>query len=266
MKILFFGDMVGKTARMAVKKVLPKYKKIYEYDAVIANCDNIAHGKGVTKNTLKEIASYGVDIMTCGDHVWDTSEAKEIIESRKAFNFLCPGNYPIYGPDKGYRTFKVSGVEILVINLIGRVFFQRYPDCPFRFADNAIRENDGKAKIILIDFHAEATSEKKALAEYLDSKVSAVLGTHTHVQTADNQIQKGGTAFISDVGMVGPENSIIGCKKKVVIDQMLDQIPFKYEISDDSSAIINAVLVDIEEKTGKARSIDRINEVLSDVF
>lgn len=266
MKVLLFGDLVGKTARMAIKKVLPAYKKKYEYDVAIANCDNIAHGKGVTKNTLKEIASYGIDVMTCGDHVWDTSEAKEIIMNKKEFNFLCPANYPLYESDKGYRIFEVKGKKILVINLIGRVFFQKFPDCPFRTADRIIDENKGKTNVIIIDFHAEATSEKRAFADYLDSKVSAICGTHTHVQTADNEVQKGGTAFISDVGMVGPKDSIIGCKKEVVIEQMINQIPFKYEISDDNSAIVNAVLVDIDEETGKARSIERINEVLSDVF
>jgi hypothetical protein len=266
MKILFFGDMVGKAARMAIKRALPAYKKKYGYDVAIANCDNVAHGKGVTKNTLREIASFGIDIMTCGDHVWDTSESGEIIKSKKEFNFLCPANYPRFELDKGFRIFEVNGAKIMVINLIGRVFFQRYPDCPFRAADRIINENKGKVKVIVIDFHAEATSEKRALAQYLDSRVSAVCGTHTHVQTADNEVQKGGTAFISDVGMVGPKDSIIGCKKEVVIEQMISQIPFKYEISDDNSAIVNAVLMDIDEETGKAKSIERISEVLSDVF
>lgn len=258
--------MVGKASRIAMKKVLPEYKKRYAYDVVIANCDNIAHGKGVTKNTLNEVASYGVDIMTCGDHVWDTSEAKEIIKLKKEYNFLCPANYPIYEPDKGYRTFEVNGFEIMVINLIGRVFLQKFPDCPLRMADRIINEKKGKTKIVIVDFHAEATSEKRALAEYLDSRVSAVCGTHTHVQTADNEVQKGGTAFISDVGMVGPKDSIIGCKKEVVIEQMLTQTPFKYEISEDNSVVVNAVLIDVDEETGKAKSIERINEVLSHVF
>jgi len=266
MKILFFGDMVGRAARVAMKTALPKYKKEYGYDVVIANCDNIAHGKGVTKSTLQELSSYGMDIMTCGDHVWDTSEAKEVLKNKKEFNFVCPANYPVYDLDKGYRIFEIDGVKIMVINLIGRVFFQRYPDCPFRTADKIIDENKGEAKIVIVDFHAEATSEKRALAEYLDSRVSAVCGTHTHVQTADEQVQKGGTAFISDVGMVGPKDSIIGCKKEIVIEQMLSQIPFRYEISEDSSVIVNAVLIDIDEKTGKTKSIQRINEVLSDVF
>jgi len=266
MKILLFGDMVGKAARMAVKKALPAYKKKYGFDVAIANCDNIAHGKGVTKNTLKEVASYGIDVMTCGDHVWDTSEAREIVKNKKEFNFLCPANYPIYELDKGYRIFEVKGKKILVINLIGRVFFQKFPDCPFRAMDKILSECKGKANVIIIDFHAEATSEKRALAEYLDSKVSAVCGTHTHVQTADNEVQKGGTAFISDVGMVGPKDSIIGCKKEVVIEQMISQTPFKYEISEDNKAVVNAVLIDVDEKTGKAESIERISEVLSDVF
>lgn len=266
MKILFFGDLVGKVARVAMKKILPEYKKIYGFDAVIANCDNIAHGKGVTKSTLEELASYDVNIMTCGDHVWDTSESKDIVKNSKSFNFLCPANYPVFGLEKGYRKFKIGGKEILVINLIGRVFFQKYPDCPFRAADKILEENDKKAKIIIIDFHAEATSEKKALAEYLSGRVSAVLGTHTHVQTADDGIDEKGTAFISDTGMVGPKNSIIGCKKEKVIEQMLDQTPFKYEISDDKTAIVNAVLLDIDEETGKTKSIERVNEIFERVL
>ncbi len=261
MRILFFGDLVGKPARHALKKILPKYKEKYNFDLVLANGDNLAHGRGVTKNTIEEVFSYGIDILTCGDHIWDTSEAVELLENSK-YNLLCPANYPMMTIEKGYRIFDVKDKKILVINLAGRVFFQKFSDCPFKTAENIINENGDKADAVLIDIHAEATSEKKALGIFLDSKISAILGTHTHVQTADEEIFKGGTAYISDVGMVGPKDSIIGCRKEIVINQMKMQIPFKYEISNGHDVLVNAVIVDVDEKNGKASAINRINEVI----
>ncbi len=135
MKILFFGDLVGRTARLAVKKVMPIYKERYGFDFAIANCDNLAHGKGVTKSTAREISGYGIDLLTCGDHIWDTSEAVEILEDQKEFNLICPANFPMLTLEKGYKLFQVKDKNVLVINLAGRVFSQRYPDCPFRTAE-----------------------------------------------------------------------------------------------------------------------------------
>jgi len=261
MNILFFGDLVGKPARNALKKILPSYKEKYKIDLVIANADNLAHGKGVTENTVKEVFKCGVDVLTCGDHIWDNKkQAVEIIESKK-YNFLCPANLPMLnGLEKGYKIIEVNKKRILIINLIGRVFFQKYPDCPFRAVDKILEDNKNNFDIAFVDFHCEVTSEKRALGFYLKSRVSAVLGTHTHIQTADEEILNGGTAYISDVGMVGPADSILGCKKDVVIDQMLTQVPFKYDLSDDNNILINAVVLKIDNENGKAKKIERINE------
>ena len=259
MNILFFGDLVGKPARNAIKKILPVYREKYKIDLVVANADNLAHGKGVTENTVKEVIEYGVDVVTCGDHIWDNKkQAVEIIENKK-YNFLCPANLPMFGLEKGYKIIEVGEKKVLIINLIGRVFFQKYPDCPFRAVDKILEENKNNFDIALVDFHCEATSEKRALGFYLNSRVSAVLGTHTHIQTADEEILSEGTAYISDVGMVGPVDSILGCKKDVVIDQMLTQVPFKYDLSDDNNILINAVVIKIDNE-GKAKKIERINE------
>ena len=259
MNILFFGDLVGKPARNAVGKILPAYKEKYKIDLVIANGDNLAHGKGVTIKTVEEVIKYGVDVVTCGDHVWDNKkQAVEIIESKK-YNFLCPANLPMLNIKKGYKIVKVGEKRVLIINLIGRVFFQKYPDCPFRAADKILEDNKNNFDAVIVDFHCEATSEKRAMGFYLDSKVAAVLGTHTHVQTADEEVLNGETAYISDVGMVGPKDSVLGCKKNVVVDQMLTQVPFKYDLSDDNNVLVNAVVVEIDDN-GKARKIRRISE------
>lgn len=260
MNILFFGDLVGKPAREAIKKILPVYKEKYKIDLVIANADNLAHGKGVTENTVKEMIECGVDVLTCGDHIWDNKkQAVEIIESKK-YNFLCPANLPMFGLEKGSKIIEVNKNRILIINLIGRVFFQKYPDCPFRAVDKILEDNKNNFDIAIVDFHCEATSEKRALGFYLDSRVAAVLGTHTHIQTADEEILKGGTAYISDVGMVGPADSILGCKKDIIIDQMLTQVPFKYELSADKNILVNAVVLEVDDKSRKAKKIRRINE------
>ncbi|MEA1937044.1 MAG: TIGR00282 family metallophosphoesterase [Patescibacteria group bacterium] len=262
MNILFFGDLVGKPARMALKKALPIYKEKYKIDLVIANSDNLAHGKGVTGKTVEEIIKYGVDVVTCGDHIWDNlKQAKEVLASGK-YNFICPANLPAVDYQKGYRIIEVCAKNVLIINLAGRVFFQKYPDCPFRTVDKIIAENKNKFEIAIVDFHCEATSEKKALGFYLSSRVSAVLGTHTHTQTADEKILDGGTAYISDVGMVGPSDSVLGCRKDIVIEQMLTQVPFKYKLSDDDNVLVNAVVLEIDSENGRAEKIKRINEIV----
>lgn len=260
MNILFFGDLVGKPARMALKKILPAYKEKYRIDLVIANGDNLAHGKGVTEKTVEEIIKYGVDIVTCGDHIWDNKkQAVEILKSGK-YNLLCPANLPMLDLEKGYQIIEAGGKKVLVINLIGRVFFQKYPDCPFRTVDKILKDNKDNFEIAIVDFHCEATSEKRALGFYLEERVTAVLGTHTHIQTADEEILAGGTAYISDVGMVGPLDSILGCKKDIVIDQMLTQVPFKYELSDDNNILVNAIILELDDESGKVKKIKRINE------
>lgn len=259
MNILFFGDLVGRPARNILKQVLPEYRKKYKADLVIANADNLAHGKGVTKNTVKEMTEAGIDVLTCGDHIWDTSESLDMLKEG-GHNLLYPANFPDIDNENSSRIVKAGSSKVLIISLMGRVFFGSHPDCPFRKADKIIKQN--KADIIIIDFHGEATSEKRALGFYLDARVSAVLGTHTHIQTADEEILDGGTAYISDVGMVGPKDSILGCDKNAVIEQMLNQRKFRYQISNDENILINAVVVGIDEKSGKAKSINRLNETV----
>ena len=259
MNILFFGDLVGKPARNILKQILPDMKKEYNIDLTIANGDNLAHGKGVTKNTLEEIKGYGIDIITCGDHTWDTSQAIEILKSGD-YDFICPANYPVLDYTKGCKIVEVGSKRILVINLIGRVFFKDHPDCPFRVVDKILKDNAKKFDIAVVDFHGEATSEKRALGLYLDSRVSCFLGTHTHIQTADEEIFPKGTAYISDVGMVGPKDSVLGCKKEFVIEQMQNQTKFRYEISEDENILVGAVVVEVNDKTAVAKKIIRINK------
>ena len=201
--------------------------------------------------------------MTCGDHIWDTSESLDMLKEKNC-GLLYPANFPMIDHRKGCKLMNVGFNKVLVINLIGRVFFKNYPDCPFRKADE-ILENNKDANIVIVDFHGEATSEKRALGFYLSSRVSAFLGTHTHIQTADEEVLEGGTAYISDVGMVGPKNSILGCKKESVIEQMISQRKFRYEISNDENIMINAVVVGIDDENGNTKSIKRINEVVKNV-
>ncbi|MCK5491038.1 MAG: YmdB family metallophosphoesterase [Candidatus Pacebacteria bacterium] len=261
MNVLFFGDLVGKPARSILKQILPGMKKKYNIDLTIANGDNLAHGKGVTKNVLEEIKGYGIELVTCGDHTWDTSQAIEILQSSD-YDFICPANYPVLDYTKGYKIIEVCSKRVLVINLIGRVFLKDHPDCPFRAVDKILADNTEQFDIAIVDFHGEATSEKRALGLYLDSRVSCFLGTHTHIQTADEEIFSGGMAYISDVGMVGPKNSILGCKKEFVIEQMQNQTKFQYEISEDDNILIGAVVVEINNETALAKKIMRINEVV----
>ncbi len=245
-----------------MSKIIAECKKEDpEISLVIANGENAAHGMGITKGVLEEILSAGVDLVTLGDHTWDIKGAVDLLE-KKDIPVICPANFPKLTLDKGFRILDVGKEKILVINLIGRVFMKIYPDCPFRAVDEILKKCENKAKVIIVDFHGEATSEKNALGHYLAGRVSAVLGTHTHIQTADERIMKNGTAYISDVGMVGPLDSIIGGDKDVILEQSLTQVPFKYQLSSDENVLANAVVLDIDEKTGKARGIKRVSKVL----
>ena len=235
-----------------------------EISLVIANGENAAHGMGITKGVLDEILEAGVDLVTLGDHTWDIKGVDDLL-NREEIPLICPANFPKLTLDKGWRILDVKGEKVLVINLIGRVFMKICPDCPLRAVDEILKKCENKAKVVIVDFHAETTSEKNALGRYLAGRVSTVLGTHTHIQTADDKILDGGTAYITDVGMVGPLDSIIGAKKETVFDQLLSQVPFKYELSPDENISVSAVILDIDEKTGKARGIKRIKKVMENV-
>ncbi len=261
MKLLFIGDIVGEPGRRAVKELLPKIRNKEKLEFVIANGENVAGGSGITPGLADELFGYGVDIITSGDHIWKRKEIIDRIDTDK--RILRPANYPKEAPGSGSTIVKSeSGTAIGVINLIGRVFMQAV-ECPFRIAKEEIDRIKDKARIIIVDIHAEATSEKIALGWYLDGLVSGIIGTHTHVQTADEKILPNGTAFITDAGMTGPFDSVIGRKKEQILTRFITQMPARFEMA-DGNIQLHGVIIDIDEKTGKADSIKRIQEKLKD--
>ncbi len=259
MKILFIGDIVGEPGRRAVAELLPGIKKANGVEFVIGNAENVAGGSGITPSLADELFASGLDVITSGDHVWKRKEIIERIDSDS--RILRPANYPAGAPGFGSTVVKSeSGVEVGIINLIGRVFMQAL-ECPFRAAKEEIDKIKNKARVIIVDMHAEATSEKIALGWYLDGTVSAIIGTHTHVQTADEKILPGGTAFLCDAGMTGPLDGVIGRKKEQILARFLTQMPMKFEMAEGDIQLQGAV-IDIDEKTGKANSIKRIQKKL----
>ena len=260
LKILFIGDIVGKIGRKAVQKILPGLKKELKPDLVIANAENIAHGHGVTEKTLKEVMEAGVDWFTCGDHAFKKGKEFGIY---KNMPILRPANYSKNAPGKGYSVIAAGEHNILLINLIGRVFMKMDHDCPFNKLDEILADKnlaDKKFSAIIIDMHAEATSEKIALGHYADGRASAVLGTHTHIMTADHKITKQGTAHITDTGMAGFADGCIGIEKENIIDTFLTQIKHTHNIPEKGRTIFNSVLVSINGKTGKAKKIEPITK------
>jgi metallophosphoesterase (TIGR00282 family) len=249
MRILIIGDIVGRPGRQIIHEYLHKLRRQYKIDTVIANGENAAGGFGITADTAQELMDDGVDVFTSGNHIW---AQKDIIPHLEDMPILRPLNYPPGVPGRGY--LKIG--KMLVINLIGRTFMNNY-DCPFRAMDDLLNELNDRPPIIIIDFHAEATSEKVALGMYLDGRVSAVLGTHTHVGTIDTKILPGGTAYVTDIGMTGPTNSAIGDEAEDVIYRFLTMMPRHLSVGKGSPEL-NAVIVEIDESSGKATSIERI--------
>jgi metallophosphoesterase (TIGR00282 family) len=260
MKVLFLGDIISKTGRSAIKASLGALKLRTGADLVIGNVENAAGLFGVTEKVIEEITGAGVDIMTSGNHVWDKREGIPLLNSRD--DLLRPANYPAGVPGKGYLVRDVGGVETCVINIQGRTFMLPI-DCPFRSISAILLELPKRIKVVIVDFHAEATSEKLAMGFYVDGRVSAVIGTHTHVPTADNRVLPQGTAYITDVGMVGPRDSIIGVKKEQVIERFLFGIPQRLQVEGGVS-VIDAVLIDIDEGTGRARAIQRVRDEIGE--
>lgn len=255
MRLLFIGDVVGRPGRRAVKVNVEELRREFNLDFVIANGENAAGGKGITKEIAQELFSYGVDVLTMGNHVWHIKSSYDYID--KESRIIRPANYPPGVPGSGVCIFETKNkVNVAVINLAGRVFLQNI-DCPFRKADELVSDIKEKAKVVVVDFHAEATSEKVAMGWYLAGRVSAVVGTHTHVQTADERILPGGTAYITDLGMTGPVDSVIGVKKEIIISKFLNQIPQKFEVAAGTYQF-NAVVVEVDENTGEAVDIKRI--------
>lgn len=244
-KFLLVGDIVAKMGRNTVGKILPKLKKQYEIDFVIANGENLAHGDGVTISTISEMYESGVDFLTSGDHVFKNNSDLDKIFSGK-YNIIRPANYPSGVIGDGYKIIDIKDYKILVINLLGRVFMKNNMDCPFRKFDE-IYEETKKKKIdcVVVDIHAEATSEKKTLFEYIKDRSNIVFGTHTHVGTVDLEITNG-VSYISDLGMVGSKNSSLGVDFKNIVENFLYQTPVKHEFPETGEAIFNAVLVEYD--------------------
>jgi len=250
LRILAIGDIIGKPGRKAIRELLPSLRHEYRIDLIIGNGENVAGGIGITPSTAWELFDSGIDVITTGNHVWAHKEINPYLDGSLAI--IRPLNYPPGTPGRGY----LSRDGVLVVNLIGRTFMGNF-DCPFRAMDQLLAKLEGKSTIIIVDFHAEATSEKVAMGWYLNGRVSAVLGTHTHVGTIDTRILPRGTAYVTDIGMVGPMDSVIGDDPDSVIDRFLTQIPRRLSVG-TGTVTFNAILVEVSEETGEAIDIRRI--------
>ena len=255
-KLLFIGDIIGKPGREALSRELHRIVDRHRVDLVIANGENAAGGFGLTAETAQELFKCGVQMLTSGNHIWDKKDALEYI--KREDRIVRPANYPEGTPGRGATIVKTpGGIKVGILNLEGRVFMNNL-DCPFRCADREIAKLKEETPIIFVDFHAEATSEKVSLGWHLDGRVSAVIGTHTHVQTADERILTAGTAYMTDAGMTGSFDSVIGVRKEDAIEKFITQRPAKFEVA-KKDIRINGVVIEVDEKSGLALSIERIN-------
>ncbi|ANR70796.1 metallophosphoesterase [Selenomonas sp. oral taxon 126] len=254
MRIMLVGDVVGRAGRRAFRTITPQLRSEKSVDVVIVNGENSAGGKGFTRKALDELYAGGADVVTAGNHVWDKKDVFAFVDDEP---FLVrPANYPDGTPGKGYCIFPFKAANIAVMNLSGRSFMPAL-DCPFQKADEILAEIGGQADVVVLDFHAETTSEKLAMGHYLDGRADIVVGTHTHVQTADEQILPGGTAYITDLGMVGAHDSILGVRKEIVIQKFRTGMPVRFDMA-EGAAEYAAVIVDIEPNGRRARQIERI--------
>ncbi|MGB9867220.1 MAG: TIGR00282 family metallophosphoesterase [Bacillota bacterium] len=256
MRILFVGDIVGRPGRSFAKQVLSEIRARKHYDLTIANAENAAGGNGLTGEVCKELFAMGIDVLTLGNHTWDKKEIFEFID--KTPNLVRPLNYPPGVPGTGVTVVNARNQRpVAVINLCGRVFNSSLLECPFRAVEKAIQSLAQTTKCILVDFHAEATSEKVAMGWFLDGRVSAVIGTHTHVQTADERILPAGTGYITDAGMTGPRDSVIGIDRELVMRRFLTQLPVRFEVAKGPRQFCGVEL-EVDDQTGLASSISRI--------
>ncbi|MBI4368582.1 MAG: TIGR00282 family metallophosphoesterase [Candidatus Omnitrophica bacterium] len=261
MKVLVIGDTVGKPGRTACRKLIPKLRLQHEIDLVVVNGENLAGGSSVTRETVEELLSNGVDVITSGDHIFKKKEAALVVEENPAV--LRPLNYPQGTPGHGFTVVTTqNGAKAAVVNLLGRVFLQSV-DCPFQAMESVLKSLQSQTPVILVDFHAEATSEKIAMGWFLDGRVSAVYGTHTHVQTADESILPKGTAYMTELGMSGPYRSVLGRDIEQVLHKFKTQMPGPMEVASEDVRLSGA-LIEIEVQTGRAKSIQRIHEKLND--
>ena len=257
MKILFIGDVVGKSGRRALRRFLPELQDQTEADLTVDNAENAAGGYGVTAGVLEEFLEQSeIDVLTSGNHIWDKREALDLIQDEP--RLLRPHNYPVGTPGSGWIVATASnGVQVGVLNIMGTVFMHPTLDCPFSSAHQALEKRPSDVKVVLVDFHAEATSEKVAMGWYLDGRVSAVVGTHTHVPTADERVLPQGTAHISDVGMTGCYNSVIGMETAGVLKRFVERVPERFEVASGSASVCG-VIIDVDGTSGKSRSIARV--------
>lgn len=256
-KILFIGDICGQPGRRVVKDLLPGLVVEFAPDLVLANGENAAGGFGITPPLVEELLDLGIAVLTSGNHIWDKKEILPYLADHADGRLLRPANYPGDAPGHGIYVGRTqAGLDYAVLNLQGRVFMPAI-DCPFRTADALLERISSEVKIRLVDMHAEATSEKRALGWYLDGRATAVVGTHTHIPTADETVQPGGTAYITDLGMTGPYDSVIGIEKSSVIRKFMDQIPARFEVG-KGNVRLSGVLIEADRETGRALSIERI--------
>ncbi len=260
LRVLLIGDIMGKPGRKAVTALLPNLRKKLNVDFVIANAENLAHGKGVNEKTFSEIRESGVDFCTSGNHIFSKAEGVAILE-REDGQLIRPANYPAGTPGKGEKLIPLGKIKLLVVNLLGRIYMNEHVDCPFRALDEILeRHQDIKGVAAIVDFHANATSEKNSFGIYADGRVAAVVGTHTHIPTADVRILPKGTAYTTDIGMVGIRDSSIGIDAQGPIQAFLTQRPAKFELPDNGLVVFNAVLLELDAKTGAARAMTRIQK------
>jgi len=257
-RILTVGDVIGRPGRRAVRETLPRLREELDLDVVIANGENSAGGKGLTQSTAEEHFRAGVDIITSGNHIWHERQVFPYLE--QSVPVLRPLNYPPGVPGRGYLVHDLGPRgRLMVVNLCGRIELLDI-DCPFRAMDHLLETMPARPAIIIVDMHAEATSEKAAMGWYLDGRVSAVVGTHTHVATADARILPGGTAFVSDLGMVGPRDSVIGVQVAPILQHFLTRMPARFDVA-EGPCVFNAVLMEIDDATGKAKHIERVDRL-----
>ncbi|MDP3995343.1 MAG: TIGR00282 family metallophosphoesterase, partial [bacterium] len=258
MKILFLGDIVGKPGRKAVAAMLPNWKKEHDPDLVIANGENMAHGSGFTMSGFEEMQKAGVDFFTSGNH-WPRKEEGMMLFANKKYPIIRPANWPGSIPGDGFRVIEVGATKVAIINLIGQLFMREQHNSPFHKLDEILDDIPDAVKVRFVDFHGEATSEKAGFGWYADGRVSAVVGTHTHVPTADARLLLKGTAFVTDVGMCGMRDSVIGDNKENRVQQFLNQLPVAHAIDEHGAVQANAVLITVDAASGKATAIERLS-------
>jgi metallophosphoesterase (TIGR00282 family) len=255
MRILILGDVMGRPARRALSALVPPLIAEEQIDLVVANAENAAGGMGVDINSAKELLSAGVNVLTSGNHIWKKKEIYPYLDQVETL--LRPANFPAGAPGKGWTVWRHNGLGALIVNVQGRVFMPNHVEDPFRCVDEILRHHRDRSPIVIVDMHAEATSEKNAMGWYLDGRASVVFGTHTHVQTADERILPGGTGYITDVGMCGPFDSVIGMERETVIRGFMTQLPRQFEVA-KGNVVVQGIIVEVDDATGKAREIRRL--------